>query len=270
MDMVNWSEQVFMNIKSDLEKLSERLNVEDVRFIPISAKYGDNVVEASENMGWYKGELLLRLLETIEIKKEKNSGPARFPVQTVIRPSTSEFHDYRGYAGRMAGGSFTTGDMITVLPSGQRSKIKSIDVMGKSVGRCNAGDSVSILLEDDIDISRGDILASANELPEAGQEITLMICWFSGQPLKEGGKYLVRTGTSETGCIMKKINYKVNIDTLDNDFSDKDIKMNDIASITIKTSKPLFFDSYRKNNITGSMIFIDEGTNETIAAGMII
>lgn len=270
MDMVNWSEQIFLTIKHELERLASKLAVKDVRFIPISAKYGDNVVTGSENMEWYKGEKLLRVLETIEVKTDKNNSHARFPVQTVIRPATSEFHDYRGYAGRVAGGSFRTGDMITVLPSGRMSKIKSIDVMGRPLDYCNAGDSVSILLEDDIDISRGDILTSNHDLPETGQEITLMTCWFSEQPLKAGGRYLVRTGAGEAGCIMKEIKYKVNINSLDQDVLDREIKMNDIACITIKTSRPLFYDSYRKNNITGSMIFIDEGTNETIAAGMVI
>jgi len=270
MDMVSWSETVFSNIKNELTLLVEKLNISDAHFIPISAKYGDNVVDRSEKMNWYNGKTFLNLIETVEIRKNKNSDSKRFPVQTIIRPHTTEFHDYRGYAGRVAGGVFRPGDEITILPSLRKSKIKSIDVLGKTLSETVAGDSVSISLEDQIDISRGDMLVSTDDLPVISQDINMMICWFNEKPMKIGGRYLLRLNSNEAGCIIKSVNYRMNINTLENDLENTVINMNDIAYITIKTSKPVFFDSYKKNNITGSMIFIDEGTNETVAAGMII
>lgn len=270
MDMVSWSETVFSNIKDELTLLVDKLNISDAHFIPISAKYGDNVVDRSGKMNWYNGKTFLNLIETVEIRKNKNSESKRFPVQTIIRPHTTEFHDYRGYAGRVAGGVFRPGDEITILPSLRKSKIKSIDVLGKTLSETVAGDSVLISLEDQIDISRGDMLVSTDDLPVISQDINLMICWFNEKPMKIGGRYLLRLNSNEAGCIIKSVNYRMNINTLENDLENTAINMNDIANITIKTSKPVFFDSYKKNNITGSMIFIDEGTNETVAAGMII
>jgi sulfate adenylyltransferase subunit 1 len=270
MDMVNWSESVFSNTKDELALLIDKLNITDAHYIPISAKYGDNVVDRSEKMNWYHGKTFLNLIETIEIRKNKNPDKKRFPVQTIIRPHTSEFHDYRGYAGRVAGGVFKPGDEVTVLPSLRKTKIKSIDVLGKILSETIEGDSVAISLEDQIDISRGDMLVSTDDLPVISQDINLMICWFNERPMKVGGRYLVRMNSNEAGCIVKSVNYRMNINTLENDLENIIINMNDIANITIKTSKPVFFDSYKKNNITGSMIFIDENTNETVAAGMIL
>jgi sulfate adenylyltransferase subunit 1 len=269
MDMINYSETVFQNIRTEIDKLVKKLQIEESHFIPISAKYGDNVVNRSENMTWYSGKTFLRLIETIEIRKDKNSVTPRFPVQTIIRPHTSEYHDYRGYAGRVAGGVFRPGDEVTVLPSLRRSNIKSIDMFGKTLSETIAGDSVAISLEDQIDISRGDMLVSSDDIPFLSQDINLMICWFNEHPLKVGGRYLIRINSNEAGCIVKSVNYRMNIDNLEHDFENIAVNMNDIAHISIKTSKPVFFDTYRKNNITGSMIFIDEGTNETVAAGMI-
>jgi sulfate adenylyltransferase subunit 1 len=270
MDMVEWAESVFNRIKDELTLLTVKLNITDSHFIPISAKYGDNVVDQSSRMNWYNGKTFLNLSETIEIRKNKNPDNKRFPVQTIIRPNTTEFHDYRGYAGRVAGGVFRPGEEVTILPSLRKSKIKSIDVLGKTLSETVAGDSVAISLEDEIDISRGDMLVSTDDLPVISQDINLMICWFNERPMQLGGKYLIRINSNEAGCIIKSVSYRMNINTLENDFENRSINMNDIANITIKTSKPVFFDSYKKNNITGSMIFIDEGTNETVAAGMII
>jgi sulfate adenylyltransferase subunit 1 len=270
MDMVDWSEPLFTCIKAKLALLVDKLKITSSHYIPTSAKYGDNVVERSENMKWYNGETFLRLIETIEIKKNKNPENQRFPVQTIIRSNTSEYCDYRGYAGRVAGGVFRPGDEITVLPSLRRSKIKSIDVFEKTLSETIMGDSVAISLEDHIDISRGDMLVSQDDLPVIGQDINLMICWFNERPLKVGGRYLIRINSNEAGCVVKTVNYRMNIDTLDRDFENTSVYMNDIAHICIMTSKPVFFDTYRKNNITGSMIFIDVGTNETVAAGMIM
>lgn len=269
MDMVDWSEVIFNSIKAELESLGGKLGIADMHFIPISAKYGDNVVDLSENMKWYNGKTFLNLIETIEIRKSGNPECKRFPVQTVIRPNSSDYPDYRGYAGRVAGGSFRLDEEVVVLPSLRRSRIRSIDVFNKILPEAAAGDSVTITLADQIDISRGDMLVSADDMPEIGQDINLMICWFNERPLNPGGRYLIRINSNETGCIIKKVNYRMNIDTMEQDASDLTVNMNDIANITIRTSKPVFFDNYKKNNITGSMIFIDEGTNETAGAGMI-
>ncbi|MFA5820348.1 MAG: GTP-binding protein [Bacteroidales bacterium] len=270
MDMVDWSEPVFTGIKAELALLVDNLNITDAHYIPISAKYGDNVVDRSENMKWYNGKTFLNLIETIEIRKNKNPENQRFPVQTIIRPHTSEYHDYRGYAGRVAGGVFRPGDDVTVLPSLRRSKIRSIDVLGKTLSETIAGDSVAISLEDQIDISRGDMLVASDDIPVISQDINLMICWFNERPLKVGGRYLIRLNSNEAGCVVKSVNYRMNINTLEHDIENISVNMNDMAHISIKTSKPVFYDNYRKNNITGSMIFIDEGTNETVAAGMIV
>jgi sulfate adenylyltransferase subunit 1 len=270
MDMVNWAESTFINIKEELGSLVDKLKIPDVYYIPISAKYGDNVVDRSEKMKWYGGQPFLNLIETIEIKKNKNPEFKRFPIQTVIRPHSEEFHDYRGYAGRVAGGVFRPGEEVTVLPSKIKSKVKSIDVLGKTLSETIEGDSVTISLEDQIDIGRGDMLVAGDSLPIISQDINLMICWFNERPLKVGGKYVIRLNSNEAGCIIRSVNYRMNINTLEADTNNIAINMNDIANITIKTSKPVFFDSYKKNNNTGSLIFIDEGTNETVAAGMIV
>jgi sulfate adenylyltransferase subunit 1 len=269
MDLAEYSEKVFNNIRNELNGLTGKLNIDDPHFIPISAKIGDNVVDKSEKMPWYSGKTFLNLIETIEIKRDKHSHAARFPVQTTIRPLSSEFHDYRGYAGRVAGGTFYTGDRVTVMPSMISTKIAGIMVMNNTLHSATNGDSVSLILEDQIDIGRGNLIVRSNELPESGQEINLMACWFNEKPLRVGGKYILRNYSNETQCIIKSVNYRMNIDSLEKDLSNLNINMNDIAHISIKTSKPLFYDSYRKNNITGSLIFVEEGTNETVAAGMI-
>jgi sulfate adenylyltransferase subunit 1 len=270
MDMVNYNESVFTTIRSSLENLVNKMDIEDPHYIPISAKYGDNVVDQSENMKWYGGLTFLKLIETIEIRKNKNPEIPRFPVQTIIRPDSSEFHDYRGYGGRVAGGIFKKGDEITVLPSFLKSKIKSIDIAGKSIDQAGAGDSVAITLEDHIDISRGDLLVREGSMPEISQDINMMVCWFNERSLIAGGKFIVRNYSNEAGCVVRSIGYKMNIERIEKDSSDLTVRMNDIAQIKIRASKPLFFDTYKKNNITGSVILIDEATNETVGAGMIV
>jgi sulfate adenylyltransferase subunit 1 len=270
MDMVDYSETVFNKIVENLQEISETLEIEDPVYIPISAKFGDNVVDRSDNMKWYTGRTFLRFIETVEIKKSKNATNARFPVQTIIRPVSDEHHDYRGYAGRVAGGVFNTGDDILVLPSMLTSKIRTIDTFENSLPAAITGDSVTITLEDHIDVSRGDLIVRTDDLPQSGQDITLMVCWFNERPLQPNGRYLVRNYSNDSGCIIKSVDFKVNINTLLKETSDIAVKMNDIAEIRIKTARPLFYDSYKKNNITGSLILIDESTNETVAAGMII
>jgi sulfate adenylyltransferase subunit 1 len=269
MDMVGYSQEIFENIRHELEILAGKLEIGDASFIPISAKFGDNVVESSENMKWYKGKTFLELIETIEIQKTKNSNEPRFPVQTIIRPLSDDYHDYRGYAGRVAGGIFRTGDPVTVLPSMLRSKISGIVVMGKVLQVASAGDSVSITLEDQLDISRGNLLVRSDLLPQTGHDIKAMICWFNEKPLKLSGRYFLRNYSNETNCIIRSVNYRMNINTLEKETDNREISMNDIASVSIYTSKQLFYDSFKKNNITGSLILVEEGTNETVAAGMI-
>ncbi len=269
MDMVGFDETRFMTIRTELEQLVEKFGIEDVHYIPISAKYGDNVVDPSIKMTWYNGFTFLRLIETIDIKQDYLNSAARFPVQTIILPQSAEFHDYRGYAGRVAGGSFKPGDEITVLPSLLKSKIHSITVFEKSKDRANTGESVTLTLEDQIDISRGDLITGDGEMPLAGQDIRMMLCWFNERPLHSGARYLIRNNTHESACLIKAINYRMNIETLEKETSVDSLKMNDIANISIKTSRPIFYDPYMKNRITGSVIIIDEVTNETMAAGMI-
>ena len=270
MDLVAYSIDSFNSISRELDELTTKLNIQDYHIIPISARYGDNIVNVSKNMEWYRGKTFLNLIETIEIKQNKHAAAARFPVQTIIRPLSGEFHDFRGYAGRVAGGTFSVGDKITVLPSFMKSTIASIDMMNEELPSANTGDSVTITLHDQIDISRGDLIVKSSELPLSGQDISIITCWFNEKPLKPGGRYMLNNNTNETWCIIKSVDYKMNIDKLEKDTDNLNVIINDIAGLTIRTAKPLFYDPYTMNKTTGSMILIDEGTNETVAAGMII
>ncbi|MBE9467349.1 MAG: sulfate adenylyltransferase subunit CysN [Bacteroidetes bacterium] len=270
MDLVDYNKENFENIRNDFNKFSAKLNVKDVRFVPVSAKVGDNIVDRSENMDWYNGPTLLYLLENIHISNDYNFVDCRFPVQYVIRPQSKEFPDYRGYAGRVAGGVFKINDKVKILPSGFTSVIKSIDTMGESLEEAFPPQSVTITLKDDIDISRGDMIVRATNGPNIGQDIDLMVCWFNEKPLQLKGKYAVKHTTKDVRCMVTEIKYKVNINNLENNTEDKTIGLNDIGRISIRTTKPLLYDSYRKNRITGSIILIDEATNETVAAGMIL
>jgi sulfate adenylyltransferase subunit 1 len=270
MDLVDYKEDVYNNIKAEFEKFSFKLDVKDVHFIPISALKGDNIVDRSQNMPWFEGTTLLYYLENVHIGSDHNFIDARFPIQHVIRPNTDEFHDYRGYAGRVAGGIWKKGDQVTLLPSGFQSKIAKIDSMDGELEEAYPPLSVTLLLEDDLDLSRGEMIVRENNQPNVVQDIELMICWFSEKPMQLNGKYTLFHTTREARCVIKEIRYKLNINTLHRDQEDLKIGMNDIGRISIRTTKPLFFDSYRKNRITGSVILIDEGTNATVAAGMII
>lgn len=270
MDMSDYSEAIFEKIKADLLRIARKLDIKEAQFIPISAKYGDNVVERSENMKWYTGKTFLGIIETVDIRKNKNPENPRFPVQTIIRQASQAYDDYRGYAGRVAGGTFKPGNDIIVLPSHLKSRIKTIDTYKKSLAEANVGDSVSITLEDQIDISRGNLIVTPDDIPEISLDINLIICWFNERPLQVGGKYLIRNYSNEVSCTIKSVNYRMDINTLEKELNNLSIAMNDIGQISIKTSQPLFFDTFKKNNITGSLILIDDGTNETVAAGMIV
>ena len=270
MDLVDYDEGIYMKIKEEVEQFSSKLDVHDIRFIPLSALKGDNIVNRSENMPWYKGETLLYLLETIHIGSDHNHIDCRFPVQYVIRPHSDKYHDYRGYAGRVEGGIFKPGDEVVVLPSGFSSKISSISTYHEDVSEAFSPMSVAITLEDNIDISRGDMIVRANNQPHVGQDIELMVCWFNERKLALNGKYGLRHTTSDVRCLIKNIQYKIDINTLHRLENDKEIRMNDIARISIRTTKPLFYDRYKRNRYTGSVILVDESTNETVGAGMII
>ncbi|HPD95685.1 MAG TPA: GTP-binding protein [Tenuifilaceae bacterium] len=269
MDLVDFKQDVFTQIQERFLSFSDHLDLHDVRFIPISALLGDNVVERSKNMDWYQGPTLMYLLETIYISNDYNLLDARFPVQYVIRPQSAEYPDYRGYAGRVASGTFKVGDKVKVLPSGFSSVIKEIDFWQDSLDSITAPQSGTIVLEDDLDISRGCMIIPEENGIKQGQDIELMVCWLNEKPMQVGGKYAVKHTTNDLRCLVKEVKYKVNINTLDKDYDDKNVGLNDIACITIRTTKPLFYDSYRKNRITGSLILIDEATNITVGAGMI-
>lgn len=270
MDLVDYSQDAFDKIKEDYESFVSKLDVKDVRFIPISALKGDNVVNRSKEMNWYEGSTLLYTLENLHIGSDHNHIDCRFPVQTVIRPKNDKYHDYRGYAGRIASGIFKPGDDITVLPSGFTSKVKSIDTFDGEIEEAFAPMSVSIQLEDDIDVGRGDMIVRTNNRPEPSQDIEAMVCWLNNQGPKPRAKYSIRHTTSDAKAMIKDIRYKLNISTLHRDEEDKDVKMNDICKVLLRTTKPLLVDSYRKNRITGSIILVDDATNETVAAGMIV
>ncbi len=270
MDLVDYSEERYEQIKEEFSGFSHKLDVKDVHFIPISALRGDNVVERSDKMKWYDGTTLLYYLENVHIGSDHNFIDMRFPVQLVVRPNTDDFHDYRGYAGRVAGGVMKKGDKVMLLPSGFTSTIKKIDTYDGELNEAFAPMSVTVLLEDDLDLSRGDMIVRENNVPTVGQDLEVMVCWFNNRPLQLRGKYTIFHTTQEVRCIVKQIRYKLNINILHRDEEDLTIGMNDISRIVIRTTKPLFYDSYRKNRITGSVIFVDEGTNETVGAGMII
>ncbi len=270
MDLVNYDEKEYKKIKKQFLEFAPKLDVKDIDFIPISALFGDNVVERSEKMNWYNGSTLLHLLENVYISGDYNHADARFPVQYVIRPQSDEFHDYRGYGGRIDGGIFKVGDKVKILPSGFESKIKSIDTLNEKLEIAYAPQSVSITIEDDIDISRGDMIVKSNNLPNQSQDITAMISWFNERPLQLRGKYAIKHTTNEVRCMIQEVRFKMDINSLERDYEDKEVKVNDIARIKLRTTQPLFFDSYKKNRYTGSFILVDEVTNETVGAGMIV
>ena len=276
MDLVDFSEAVFNRIVADYKKMAQTLHIQNINFIPISAKDGDNVVNRSEHMPWYTGSPLLEFLEKVPVNKSASNVETdvqrafRFPVQYVIRPISSRFPDFRGYAGRVASGIIRVGDRIKVLPSGLESVVSHITQAADELSEATPPQSITLQLADDIDISRGDILVKTDEpQPHQEQDLRLDVCWFNEQPLQPRTKYIVRQTTSETLAVVRTINYRRNINTLEKEPGVSQIKMNDIAEITIHTAQPLVFDDYRLNHITGSVIFIDPDTNETVGAGMI-
>jgi sulfate adenylyltransferase subunit 1 len=270
MDLVDFDQSTYEKIVEEFRMFSSRLDIQDIQFIPISAKHGDNVVSRSENMPWYEGATLMFHLENVHISSDLNHIDCRFPVQYVIRPQSDAHHDYRAYAGRIAGGVFRTGDSIIVFPSGFKTKIKSIDYCGKNVDEAFAPMSVSLNLEDPIDISRGDMIVRENNVPRSGQDFEVMLCWLNEKQLNPKASYILRHTTNEFRAFIKDIRYKIDIINLRRMLNEPTLLMNDIGRVQLRVTKPLIYDSYRRNRNTGSLTLIDESTNETVGAGMII
>jgi len=271
MDLVDYSEARFIEIVEEFESFAAKLDISDLTFIPMSALNGDNVVSRSEDMTWYEGSSLLHHLERVHIASDRNLIDARFPVQCVLRPHTEEFHDYRGYAGRVASGVFKAGDEVLVLPSGFTTKIKKIETFDGEVDGAFAPMSVTMLLEDEIDISRGDMICRPQNQPTSAQDIDAMVCWLTDSTvLSAGSKLSIKHTTRFARAIIKDVKYRLDINTLHRDEAADTLQVNEMGRISIRTTLPLFFDEYRRCRETGSFILIDEATNATVAAGMIL
>lgn len=270
MDLVDFSQKVFDKIVADYKSMSASIELDNVTFIPISAKLGDNVVNKSENMPWYTGKALLDFLETVQLPTEAEDR-LRLPVQYVIRPISSKFPDFRGYAGRLAEGSLKVGDKVKVYPSEMTSTVTGIYLGEKELETAVTPESVDVTLADDIDISRGDVIVSISGVqPMMEQDILLNVCWFRNSALQQGKKYIIRHATGKTLGIVKEIEYKIDINTREKIYDVEKLVMNDIARVRIRTAEPLIYDYYKSNRTMGSLIFVEEGTNDTVGAGMIV
>ena len=270
MDLVDYNEEVYNKIVADFKAFSSKLEIKDIQFVPISALNGDNVVNRSNNMDWYEGSTLMYHLEHVHISSDYNQIDCRYPIQSVIRPHTIENQDFRGFAGRIDSGVFKPGDKIKTLPSGFISIIKTIELNGEQLQEAYAPMSITMTLEDEIDISRGDMIVRENNTPKVGQDIDVLVTWMNENSIQSRTKVIVRHTTNECIAMVKEIKYKIDINSLHRIESIDKLEMNDIGRISLRTSKPLFYDSYKNNRQTGSLIIIDELTNETIGAGMII
>ena len=270
MDLVDWSEERFDAVVQEFREFATRLDIHDLRFLPVSALLGDNVVDRSENMGWYHGPTVLELLEEVHIASDENMIDVRFPVQYVVRPHRLEYQDFRGYAGTVAGGLMRPGDEVMVLPSGFKTSIKSIDTSDGPLEEASPSMSVIVTLEDDIDISRGDMICRPHNQPDSSQDIDAMVCWMAeGASLRPGAKYAIKHTTRWGRALVNNLRYRLDINTLHRDESATSLSLNEIGRITLRTTTPLFFDEYRRNRQTGSFILVDEDSNSTVAAGMI-
>jgi len=268
MDLVGYSEDRFEEVKEEFREFAMKLDIVDLTFIPVSALHGDNVVERSGNTSWYDGPSLLHHLEEVHIASDRNLIDPRFPVQYVIRPQSGDYHDYRGYAGTVAGGVMRRGDEVIVLPSGFGSTIKSIDTFDGPVDEAFAPMSVTVRLSDEIDISRGDMLCRPNNQPTSSQDIDAMVCWMSERSSLSAGSRLVIKHTTRTAkVIVKKLAYQLDINTLSRNEESTELKLNEIGRVSLRSQLPLFFDEYRRNRTTGSFVLIDEANNTTVAAG---
>ncbi|MBK8169134.1 MAG: sulfate adenylyltransferase subunit CysN [Sandaracinaceae bacterium] len=271
MDLVGYSQEVFENIKQEFREFARKLEVADLTFIPISALNGDNVVDRSKNMPWYEGTSLLHHLEEVHIASDRNLIDARFPVQYVVRPISGAHHDFRGYAGTVAGGMFKPGDSVVVLPSGFESRVRSIETFDGARDQAVPSDSVVITLEDEIDVSRGDMICRPHNRPTVGQDIEAMVCWLGDHTkLAAGNKYAIKHTTKWARAIVNDVRYRLDINSLHRDESADTLSLNEIGRIKLRTTAPLLYDEYRRNRTTGSFLLVDEATNNTVAAGMIL
>jgi bifunctional enzyme CysN/CysC len=271
MDLVGYDQDIFDAIKSEFREFATRLDVTDLTFIPISALHGDNVVDRSPNTPWYEGTSLLHHLEEVHIASDRNLIDCRFPVQYVIRPRSDAFHDYRGYAGTISGGVFKPGDDVVVLPSGFASRIRSIDTFDGPVDEAFAPMAVTITLEDDLDVSRGDMICRPHNRPVVGQDVDAMVCWLDEQSvLQPGVKLWIKHSTRSARALVKDLRYRLDINTLHRDEVTPSLTLNEIGRVTLRTTAPLFFDEYRRNRATGSFVLVDESTSHTVGAGMIL
>jgi len=271
MDLVDYDQAVFERIKAEFREFAAKLDVRDLAFVPVSALHGDNVVDRSANMPWYGGSSLLHHLEQVHIASDRNLIDCRFPVQYVIRPRDDAFHDYRGYAGQVASGTYRVGDDVVVLPSGFTSTIASIDTADGPVEEAVPPASVTLRLTDDIDISRGDMICRPNNRPIVGQDVDAMVCWFTERAqLRTGGKYALKHTSKWVRGLVKELHYRLDVNTLHRDETATSLGLNEIGRVTLRTTQPLFFDEYRRNRTSGSFILVDEATNDTLAGGMIV
>jgi bifunctional enzyme CysN/CysC len=270
MDLVDWSEERFRSIVADFSSFADSLlEVGDVTFIPMSALRGDNVVDRSDSMPWYDGLALLEHLETVHIAEDRNLVNMRFPVQYVIRPMSGAHHDYRGYAGQVAGGIVRAGDEVVVLPDGLRSRISSIDTYDGPVDEAFTGMSVTVRLADDLDVSRGDMIVRAGDEPSTSQDVEAIVCWMVDQPLRQGGRYAIKHTTRWARAMVTELGYRLDVNTLSKDESAMELGLNEIGRVRLRITAPLMHDPYAQNRLTGSFILVDESTNVTAGAGMI-
>ena len=271
MDLVDWSEDRFEEIKAEFRAFAAKLDITDLSFVPVSALHGDNVVTRSENTPWYEGSSLLHHLEEVHIASDRNLIDARFPVQYVIRPHSDAFHDYRGYAGTVAGGVLKPGDEVMVLPSGFTSRIAAVETMDGPLDEACTGRSVTVLLTDEIDVSRGDMICRPGNQPHVGQDLDAMVCWMSeAAALRARDKLAIKHTTRSARALVKNVQYRLDVNTLHRDEAADALTLNEIGRVQLRTTQPLFYDEYRRNRTTGSLILIDEATNTTVGAGMIL
>jgi sulfate adenylyltransferase large subunit len=269
MDLVDYDQKIYDKIHEDFTSFATKLNVPDLEIIPISALNGDNVVNRSENMPWYEGPSLLHHLENVHVASDRDLVDARFPVQYVVRPKSDEFHDYRGYAGQVAGGVFKPGDDVLILPSGMTSKVAGIDLFDKEVSEAFPPMSVTLRLEDDVDVSRGDMICRPQNAPKPSQDIDAMVCWMTPEPLRPRQKLAIKHTTRTGRALVKDIQYRMDVNTLHRDQETKELALNEIGRVQLRTTVPLLCDPYSKNRTTGSFILIDEASGVTVGAGMI-
>jgi sulfate adenylyltransferase large subunit len=270
MDLVGWSEEVFRRIEAAFRNFASKLEIQDIVFIPMSALHGDNVVERSANMPWYKGPPLLHHLETVHIASDRNLIDVRFPVQWVIRPQSVDCPDYRGYAGQIASGILKPGDEVLVLPSGFTTRIRKVEFFGRALEEAFAPMSVVVHLEDDLDVSRGDMICRPQNKPIVGQDLDAMVCWMTERPLLPRARLALKHTTRWVRAMVTNIQYRLDVNTLHREEGVGKLGLNDIGRIQLRTTAPIFYDEYRRNRATGSFILVDETTNDTVGAGMLL